>query len=133
MNCSTSWCKLNTAPIVFNPKSRFYDCCHERFSSSHKVLIHKQRMCPRSIGHCYNRSISYCFSPQIVLCSVFQLCKERFQIDPPVFSTLQCYEKRWRTMTPCNMMGYPMLEIFGSASPEVITTFYILRKAPQHL
>ena len=36
-------------------------------------------------------------------------------------------------MTPCNMMGYPMLEIFGSASPEVITTFYIPRKAPQHL
>jgi hypothetical protein len=26
-----------------------------------------------------------------------------------------------------------MLEIFGSASPEVITTFYIPRKAPQHL
>ncbi len=36
-------------------------------------------------------------------------------------------------MTPCNMMGYPMLEIFGSASTEVITTFYIPRKAPQHL
>ncbi len=36
-------------------------------------------------------------------------------------------------MTPCNMMGYPMLEIFGSASPEVITTFYIPGKAPQHL
>jgi hypothetical protein len=30
-------------------------------------------------------------------------------------------------------MGYPMLEIFGSASPEVITTFYIPRKASQHL
>ncbi len=26
-----------------------------------------------------------------------------------------------------------MLEIFGSASPEVITTFYIPRKAPRHL
>ncbi len=36
-------------------------------------------------------------------------------------------------MTPCNMMGYTMLEIFGSASPEVITTFYIPRKAPQDL
>jgi hypothetical protein len=36
-------------------------------------------------------------------------------------------------MTPCNTMGYPMLEILGSASPEVITTFYIPRKAPQHL
>ncbi len=36
-------------------------------------------------------------------------------------------------MTPCNMMGYPMLEIFGSASPEVITTFYVPGKAPQHL
>ncbi len=36
-------------------------------------------------------------------------------------------------MTLCNMMGYTMLEIFGSASPEVITTFYILRKASQHL
>ena len=36
-------------------------------------------------------------------------------------------------MTPCNMMGYPMLEIFGSAPPEVITTFYVPRKAPQHL
>ena len=36
-------------------------------------------------------------------------------------------------MTPCNMMCYPMLEIFGSAPPEVITTFYIPRKAPQHL
>ncbi len=36
-------------------------------------------------------------------------------------------------MTPCNMMGYSMLEIYGSASPEVITTFYIPRKAPQHL
>ncbi len=36
-------------------------------------------------------------------------------------------------MTPCNMMGYPMLEIFGSAPPEVITTFYISRKVPQHL
>ncbi len=36
-------------------------------------------------------------------------------------------------MTPCNMMGYPMWEIFGSASPEVINTFYIPRKAPQHL
>jgi hypothetical protein len=36
-------------------------------------------------------------------------------------------------MTPCNMMGYPMLEIFGSASPEVITTFYIPRKASQNL
>ncbi len=36
-------------------------------------------------------------------------------------------------MTPCNMMGYPMLEIFGSASPEVITTCYAPRKAPQHL
>ncbi len=36
-------------------------------------------------------------------------------------------------MTPCNMMGYPMLEIFGSSSPEVITTFYVPRKAPQHL
>jgi hypothetical protein len=36
-------------------------------------------------------------------------------------------------MTPCNMMAYPMLEIFGSASPEVITTFYIPRKASQHL
>ena len=36
-------------------------------------------------------------------------------------------------MTPCNMMGYPMLEIFSSAPPEVITTFYIPRKAPQHL
>ncbi len=36
-------------------------------------------------------------------------------------------------MTPCNMMSYPMLEIFGSASPEVITTFYVPRKAPQHL
>ncbi len=33
-------------------------------------------------------------------------------------------------MTPCNMMCYPMLEIFGSAPPEVITTFYIPRKAP---
>ncbi len=32
-----------------------------------------------------------------------------------------------------NMMGYPMLEIFGSSSPEVITTFYAPRKAPQHL
>jgi hypothetical protein len=31
------------------------------------------------------------------------------------------------------MMGYPMLEIFGSASPEVITTFYVPRKAPQDL
>jgi hypothetical protein len=27
-------------------------------------------------------------------------------------------------MTPCNMMHYPMLEIFGSASPVVITVFY---------
>ncbi len=36
-------------------------------------------------------------------------------------------------MTPCIMMGYPMLEVFGSASPEVITTFYVPRKAPQHL
>ncbi len=36
-------------------------------------------------------------------------------------------------MTPCNMMGYPMLEIFGSASPEVITTFYVPRKALQQL
>ncbi len=36
-------------------------------------------------------------------------------------------------MTPRNMMGYPMLEIFGSASPEVITTFYIPRKVSQHL
>jgi hypothetical protein len=36
-------------------------------------------------------------------------------------------------MTPCNMMGYPMLVIFGSAPPEVITTFYVPRKAPQHL
>ncbi len=36
-------------------------------------------------------------------------------------------------MTPCNMMGYPMLEIFGSASPEDITIFYIPKEAPQHL
>ncbi len=36
-------------------------------------------------------------------------------------------------MTPCNMMGYPMLEIIGSAYPEVITTCYVPRKAPQHL
>jgi hypothetical protein len=36
-------------------------------------------------------------------------------------------------MTPCNMMVYPMLEIFGSAPPEVITTFYVPRKAPQLL
>jgi hypothetical protein len=36
-------------------------------------------------------------------------------------------------MTLCNMMGYPMLEIFGSAPPEVITTFFVPRKAPQHL
>ncbi len=36
-------------------------------------------------------------------------------------------------MTPCNMMGYPMQKIFGSASPEVITTFYIPRKASQHV
>ena len=36
-------------------------------------------------------------------------------------------------MTPCNMMSYPILEIFGSASPEVITTFYVPRKAPQDL
>ena len=36
-------------------------------------------------------------------------------------------------MTPCNMMGYPMLEIFGSASLEVIITFYVPGKAPQHL
>ncbi len=59
--------------------------------------------------------------------------QETFQINSPVISTWQCYEKRWRTMTPCNMMGYPMLEIFGSASPEVITTFYIPRKASRHL
>jgi hypothetical protein len=31
-------------------------------------------------------------------------------------------------MTPCNMMSYPMLEIFGSAFPEVITTFIFLEK-----
>ncbi len=31
------------------------------------------------------------------------------------------------------MMGYPMLEIFGSAPSEVITTFHVPRKAPQHL
>ena len=98
-----------------------------------KYSFTKQRMSPRSIGHCYHRSISYCFSSQKNLCSVFQLCKEKFQINPPVFSTWKCYEKRWRTMTPCIMMGYPMLEIFGSASPEVITTFYVPRKAPQHL
>ncbi len=36
-------------------------------------------------------------------------------------------------MTCCNMMGYPMLEIFSSAPPEVITTFYVPRKAPWHL
>ncbi len=36
-------------------------------------------------------------------------------------------------MTPCIMMGYPMLEIFCSAPPEVITTFYVPRKVPQHL
>ncbi len=34
---------------------------------------------------------------------------------------------------PCNMMGYPMLEIFSSAPPEVITTFYVPRKVPQQL
>jgi hypothetical protein len=31
------------------------------------------------------------------------------------------------------MMGDPMLEIFSSASPEVVTTFYVPRKVPQHL
>ena len=36
-------------------------------------------------------------------------------------------------MTPCNMMGDPMLEIFSSASPEIVITFYVPRKAPQHL
>ncbi len=30
-------------------------------------------------------------------------------------------------------MGHPTVAIFGSASSEVITTFYIPRKAPQHL
>ncbi len=30
-------------------------------------------------------------------------------------------------------MGDPMLEIFSSASPEVVTTFYVSRKVPQHL
>ena len=36
-------------------------------------------------------------------------------------------------MTSCNMMGDPMLEIFSSASPEVVTPFYVPRKVPQHL
>ncbi len=97
------------------------------------VLVHKQRMSSRSIGHSYHRSTSNCFSPWIFLCRIFQLRKKTSQINPPVFSTWQCYKKCGGGMTPCNMMHYPMLEIFGSASPVVITAFYIPWEAPEHL
>jgi hypothetical protein len=57
-------------------------------------------------------------------CEVSSNCARRHFRSIHQFSAHEkCYEKRRRTMTPCNMMDYPMLEIFGSASPEVITTF----------
>ncbi len=93
MNCPMSWCKLDIAPVVLIAKCCFYNCWHKRFCSLHKVLVHKQRMSSRSIGHSYHRSTSNCFSPWIVLCRIFQLHKKMSQINPPVFSTWQCYEK----------------------------------------